>query len=58
MPLNVWWWFFYAVFVLFGLWWSWKGPPEGRWGWGGSSVILAILLFIIGLKLFGGPIQG
>jgi len=54
----MWWWVFYVLFILWGCWWGYRGPAEARWGWGGSSLILAILLFIAGLKLFGGPITG
>lgn len=58
MSLAIWYWLFYVIGLLFSGFVTYRGDPAGRpWGWG-NSLLLAILLFIIGMKLFGSPVSG
>lgn len=45
-------------YVLFGFWWGWSSPAPARYGVAGGSVLAFLLFLVLGLKLFGGPIQG
>jgi hypothetical protein len=59
MPIAIWFWILLAIWCLFGF---WGGPPEGHparrvYHWG-EPLVLLVLLFLIGLKLFGSPITG
>jgi len=54
-------WFLMILWLLFGLYWHW--PDNARSGplaFGplGGNLLLFILLFLVGWKLFGFPIQG
>jgi hypothetical protein len=57
MTLAVWFWLIYVISLIFGFWGEYHpGQPypfiRGAW-----FVVLYILLGIIGLKLFGSPVQ-
>jgi len=55
MTLSVWYWIIMALCLFWGLWndYSIAGPP---WR-GGRTLIVFLLFLIIGLKIFGSPIQ-
>jgi hypothetical protein len=55
MSLTFLYWFMILLIVLFGGWFSFR--PSGDRLFGGWSLILLIIFIIIGLKLFGQPIQ-
>jgi hypothetical protein len=59
MPLGVIFWILMILWFVFGLWGNWPVPadPSGRVRFGGS-LLLFVLLFIIGWKLFGFVVQG
>jgi len=57
MTLTVWFWFFYVLFILFGGYSSYRANPGGWVYVGGTWLVYAILLFIIGLRVFGSPIK-
>jgi hypothetical protein len=50
-------WLLMLLWLLFGLYWTW--PADGRaFAPVGGNLLLFILLFLLGWKLFGFPIQG
>jgi hypothetical protein len=49
-------WFSVLLILLFGS-WTVYNPPTGRFGSAGWFLLLLVLI-VIGLKLFGFPIQG
>jgi hypothetical protein len=53
MPMGILYWMIFVIWVLFGG-YSNRGRPFFDWG---GDLILFILLFIIGWKLFGFVIQ-
>ena len=61
MTLALWFWIFMALYLLGSFWVGWRPapePPNGRyWAWGGSLLLFLILL-VLGLHAFGGPIKG
>ncbi len=44
------------LWLIFGLYWNW--PADGRFAPIGGNLLLFILLFLLGWKVFGFPIQG
>lgn len=58
MPLSLLYWILMLFYVLFGFWWGWSSPAPARYGVAGGSVLAFLLFLVLGLKLFGGPIQG
>ncbi len=52
-------WLLMILWVLFGLYWNWPNEP-GRSGFAplGGNLLLFILLFLLGWKVFGFVIQG
>lgn len=55
MPLSVLYWILMLLWLVFGAWRAFPPRSDTGWMWG----IIPFLLFIlIGLKLFGSPIQG
>jgi len=56
MTLQFLFWFLWLLMLIFG---AWRGlsPNGDRW-YGGGSLILLGVLFIVGLKLFGWPLKG
>jgi hypothetical protein len=58
MPLGFLFWLLMVLWLLFGVFWShWPMSQENYRPFGGS-LLLFVLLFIIGWKLFGFVIQG
>lgn len=58
MTLSVAYWILMLLYLLFGGWWVWQTPPEGRPGPAGWSLLLFLILLTLGLKVFGGPLKG
>lgn len=56
MPLAIAFWVLYLLFIIAGFWYP--GPGTGWPERYGSRILLLLLLFIIGVKVFGSPIQG
>jgi hypothetical protein len=55
MTLAFWYWLFMVLWLIFGAWMAMPPRSDVGWRWG---LIPFILFVIIGLKLFGSPIQG
>jgi len=51
-------WIIYVVCVIFGLYAGKAIPPDGRWNWYGSNLIVWVLLFLLGWHCFGFVIRG
>lgn len=56
MTLDVWFWLFFVLYAVFGIWRDYETP--GPWyRWGGAHLFTLIMLFIIGLRIFGSPVK-
>lgn len=53
-------WLLMVLWLIFGFYWHW--PSEGgsnvKVAWFGGNLLLFILLFLLGWRCFGFPIQG
>lgn len=60
MPISLLFWLLMILWFIFGLWWNWPAgnEPRGVAGLLGSNLLLFVLLFLIGWKVFGFVIQG
>ncbi len=60
MTIGFLFWLLMILWLIFGLWWNWPDQGAGRAGFGpiGGNLLLFILLFLLGWKIFGFPIQG
>jgi hypothetical protein len=58
MPLSVAFWILMIIWFIFGLYGNRENIRGGNYGPFGGSLLLFILLFILGWKVFGFPIQG
>ncbi len=57
MSLNIWYWLILVLSIVFGG-LGWYGPePYRRNVVGGFGLILLILLVLLGLRVFGSPVQ-
>jgi hypothetical protein len=52
-------WLLMILWLIFGLYWNWPADRTGR-GFApvGGNLLLFILLFLLGWRMFGFPIQG
>lgn len=57
LTLAFWFWLFYVLGIVGWLWLGWPQRTT-RPLWFGEPLISAILFFIIGLRVFGPPING
>lgn len=58
MPISMLFWFLYVIFILFGGWAYYQPDPNrGRWPLGGH-LLLCILIFLLGWRVFGFVIKG
>jgi len=51
-------WLLMILWLLFGLYWNRSDLRGGKYGIVGGNMMLFILLFLLGWKQFGFPIQG
>ena len=58
MSLGIWYWLILVLTILFGGFSLYKAEPATRVAGIGSSIVLWVLLFIIGMAVFGGPVSG
>lgn len=56
MPVGILFWMLMVIFLLFGVWLGWRGSPESR-PLAGGNLLIFILFFLIGWKLFGFVVQ-
>jgi len=56
---NIWFWLIYVLVGVFGMWGMnpWR-PTAYSWGPFGGWLILFVLVGILGLTLYGSPVQG
>lgn len=57
MPAGVIFWMIMILWFLFGLWWGREDWAAGRWGPFGSNLLLFVLLFLLGWRVFGFVVQ-
>ena len=57
MTLAVWFWLFYVLSLVFGIWSEYTPGQPYRIYRGGWYILLYILFGIVGWKLFGSPVQ-
>lgn len=55
MKLSFLYWLLMFLWLLSGAWVGYR--PGDRFSWGGWALVLFLLFLMIGLKLFGAPIQ-
>ena len=58
MGLGFWYWLFLVLSIFINGFLGYRTTPEGRFGFWGSSLILVLLLILLGIKVFGSPVQG
>lgn len=60
MPMGYVFWLLMILWFIFGLWWNWPESNSGPKAFGpiGSTLLLFILLFLLGWKIFGFVVQG
>jgi hypothetical protein len=56
MTPGGWFWIFYILWLIGYGWWG-GSTYRGNWGFWGGGILLAILLFLLGYKTFGSPLQ-
>lgn len=58
MPMGMIFWMLMILWFVFGLYWNWPSSNDPKaFGGIGSNLLLFILLFIIGWRLFGFVVQ-
>lgn len=57
MPIGMLYWILMLLALLSSFYWGYTTPQEGRRAVGGWSLLIWLLFLLIGLKLFGHPIQ-
>lgn len=55
MQAGVWFWILMVLWLLLGVYWSWR-PPEPRWT-GGWLLLPFVLFALIGWAVFGTPVK-
>jgi hypothetical protein len=50
MPIGYIFWLLMIVWAVFGFWWGWSRDPRGPWV---GVVLVFVLLFLLGWKVFG-----
>lgn len=55
MSLSLAFWIVFLIGVIFGVWSNW--PAAGSYRPLGGALLFLVLLFILGLKVFGPPIH-
>jgi len=57
MPLNVWYWILMALWLVLGLYSNYTPGQPYPWVRGGGTLLLFLLFMVLGIKVFGSPIQ-
>lgn len=57
MPIGILYWMLMILWFIFGLYWNRADLSGGNYGVMGGNLMLFILLFIIGWKMFGFVVQ-
>lgn len=60
MTIGFLYWLLMILWFIFGMWWTWPATPAAPNSWGpfGGGLLLFVLLFLLGWKVFGFPIHG
>jgi hypothetical protein len=58
VTIGAFFWLLMILWLLFGLYWNRSDIQGGNYGIAGGNMMLFILLFLLGWKAFGFPIQG
>lgn len=58
MPISVLFWVLMVVWFVFGLYWHGGDARAGNYGGIGGNLLLFVLLFLLGWKVFGFVVQG
>jgi hypothetical protein len=58
MPIGILFWVIFVLWFVFGLYWTSNDFRAGNYGPLGGNIILLILLFLLGWRVFGFVIQG
>ena len=58
MSIGFLFWLLMILWLLFGFYWNRADFQAGNYGIFGSNLLLFVLLFLLGWKAFGFPIQG
>ncbi len=58
MTIGFLFWLLMILWFLFGLYWNRSDIAGGNYGWFGGNLLLFILLFLVGWRVFGFPVQG
>ncbi len=58
MTIGVCFWILMLLWIVFGFYWNREDMRTGNYGVMGGNLLLFILLFLLGVKAFGWPIQG
>ena len=56
MTLAIWFWIIFVISLLFGLYAEYT-PPTYQWFRGVRHVVFYLLIFILGMQVFGGPVK-
>jgi hypothetical protein len=58
VTIGAFFWLLMILWLLFGLYWNRSDLRGGNYGLVGGNMMLFVLLFLLGWKAFGFPIQG
>lgn len=58
MSIGLLFWVLYIVGLVFSGYWGFSRPGPERVGWFGGPGLVLVLIFLLGWKVFGFPIQG
>jgi hypothetical protein len=57
MSVGVWFWLLMALWLIFGCYWNRAEFGKGNYGLFGGNLMLFVLLFLLGFRVFGSPLQ-
>lgn len=58
MEMKAFFWVIFIIWVLFGGYVGWAIEPANRVRWIGTNILLLILVFLLGWKVFGFIVNG
>ena len=57
MPIGILFWALFILWIMFrGVWW--RNGRDWAYGWGGDTMLIMVLLFLLGWAEFGFILQG